>query len=423
MQHCNEKIQSPPMVVSIASRVGCGTGFFVKENLIVTNIHCVAGATSVSVKLLHSNTEYSVEGVVAFDDKNDLVVLKVSGIGIPFPIIDNMIEKGDIVRAVGIVDGNYEEIKGEYRSSVNNEQWLQTKVKTKDGYSGGPLLDDAGLVIGVHFGEGDYYSLSISSQILKKLLCQRNGIEPFVQWQKIKQIKAYDYLVRSKLQRKNQESAIVDLDRTIQLNPEIIIAYVNRGSLKQDLAQCDSKDGNIIKAQQLWQSSVDDFTQSINLCPDYAPAYNNRGLSKSHIGKSKTGKGNLVNRQQLIRSAVDDFTQTINLCPDYTQAYNNRADAKLHLAQSENMEMSQVLYHEAIIDINSAIEKHANNSIEEDIDTALFHHTRGEIKEAMGDLSGAKSDLEKAMTNSEYTNDSTLSDDLKRVKDKLKQQE
>ncbi len=421
MQHCNEEIQSPSMLVSITSSAGWGTGFFVRENLIATNIHCVAGATSVWVKLLDTNTKYSVEGVVAFDDKNDLAILKVSGIGAPFPIGNsNMIKKGEPVKAVGCIDGEYVAKKGEFHSSVNNGQWLQTTARTKNGYSGGPLLDGKGLVIGVNFGDGDY-SGAISSNILKQLVVQTRSIESLDQWQKRETICAYDYLVQSKT--KDYANAIVDLDKVIQLNPEIILAHFNRGTLRQNLAQCDSEEDNLVDRQQLIWSSVDDFTQTINLCPDYAPAYNNRGLSKSHIGKSKTGKDNLVDRQQLIWSSVDDFTQTINLCPDYAPAYNNRADTKLHLAKSENMETSQVLYHDAITDINSAIAKHANNSIEENTDIALFHHTRGEIKEAIGDLSGAKNDFEKAMTNSEYTNDSTISDDLRRVKDKLKHQE
>jgi S1-C subfamily serine protease len=47
------------MIVSIIAK-GFGIGFFVTENLIATNIHCVAGATSVKVKLLDSNIEYGV---------------------------------------------------------------------------------------------------------------------------------------------------------------------------------------------------------------------------------------------------------------------------------------------------------------------------------------------------------------------------
>jgi len=90
MQQCSEEKCCQPKIVSITSKSlnskGCGTGFFVSENLIATNIHCIAGATSVSAKLLGSDTVYDVNDVAAFDDKNDLVILKVSGKGMPFSI-------------------------------------------------------------------------------------------------------------------------------------------------------------------------------------------------------------------------------------------------------------------------------------------------------------------------------------------------
>ena len=75
------------------------------------------------------------------------------------------------------------------------------------------------------------------------------------------------------------------------------------------------------------------------------------------------------------------------------------------------------VYKDAMTNINIAIEKHVTYSIEEDVDTAMFHHTRGEIKEAMGDLHGAKTDFEKAIKNIKYAQSSKVSDDLKRVKE------
>ena len=428
-EQSNEQNLSQPMVVSIISKaVGYGTGFFVKENLIATNIHCIAGATSVLALHSDSNSEYELEGIAAFDAKNDLVILKVNGKGTPFSIGDSdLVVKREIVKAIGCPNGKYVTTDGAFHSTLNKGQWLQTTAKTNDGYSGGPLLNSKGQVIGTNFGSGDYYSAAISSNILNELLSQTQKIEPLAQWQQREQISAYDYLVKSKVKNKNHESAIADLDKTIQLNPDYIIAYYNRGTTKGNLAQSKYEEGNVVEAQQLRQNAIDDFTQAIRLCPDYAPAYNNRGLNKSHIDKSKSEEGEYSESQQLMQSAIDDFTQAIKICPDYAPAYNNQADAKLHLAKSKaesgNMEQSQELYKDAMTNINIAIEKHAHNPIEEDPDTATFHHTRGEIKEAMGDLHGAKTDFEKAIKNTKYAQSSKVSDDLKRVKEALRQQE
>ena len=422
-EQSNEQNLSQPMVVSIISKaVGYGTGFFVKENLIATNIHCIAGATSVLALHSDSNSEYELEGIAAFDAKNDLVILKVNGKGTPFSIGDSdLVVKREIVKAIGCPNGKYVTTDGAFHSTLNKGQWLQTTAKTNDGYSGGPLLNSKGQVIGTNFGSGDYYSAAISSNILNELLSQTQKIEPLAQWQQREQISAYDYLVKSKVKNKNHESAIADLDKTIQLNPDYIIAYYNRGTTKGNLAQSKYEEGNVVEAQQLRQNAIDDFTQAIRLCPDYAPAYNNRGLNKSHIDKSKSEEGEYSESQQLMQSAIDDFTQAIKICPDYAPAYNNQADAKLHLAKSKaesgNIEQSQELYKDAMTNINIAIEKHAHNPIEEDLDTAMFHHTRGEIKEAMGDLRGAITDFEKAIKNTKYAQSSKVSDDLKRVKE------
>lgn len=60
---------------------GNGSGFFVGKNLIATNIHAMVETTSVSVELVGTNTVYTLEGVAAFDPKNDLVILRVAGEG------------------------------------------------------------------------------------------------------------------------------------------------------------------------------------------------------------------------------------------------------------------------------------------------------------------------------------------------------
>ena len=76
-----------------------------------------------------------------------------------------------------------------------------------------------------------------------------------------------------------------------------------------------------------------------------------------------------------------------------------------------------------MIDINVVVKENSNIPIEEYPEVGVWYHTRGEVKEAMGELSGAIDDFKEAIRNTEYTKNSTVSDDLKRVKDKLKPQE
>ena len=60
----------------IRSKENIGSGFFITEGLIATNIHVVAKSTPVSAELVDTNTVFTVDGVAAFDAKNDLVILK-----------------------------------------------------------------------------------------------------------------------------------------------------------------------------------------------------------------------------------------------------------------------------------------------------------------------------------------------------------
>ncbi|MYF57405.1 hypothetical protein F4225_17035, partial [Candidatus Poribacteria bacterium] len=361
MQHCTfwgnlmEKIekqakqnstttQDKPMVISIRAKgLNSGSGFFVKENLIATNIHCVVGTTSVSAKLSATNTDYAIIGIAAFDAKNDLAILAVEGQGIPYPIGDSdLVVKGEIVKAIGCPYGEYMTTDGAFHSTLNNGQWLRIKAKFEEGYSGGPLLNSKGQVIGTNVGSEDYYSRAISANILKELLYQTHKIEPLAQWQEKDPIKAYIYLVHSKTKMKNKDylGAIEDLNETLQLNPALITAY------------------------------------------------HNQGAAKTLLAKSKYEKGNFAASQRFCQSAIDDYNNIIRMHKDYT-AYNNLADAKLHLAKTEarmgNIQKSQVLLQDALTDINFAIGQNKNNPIE-DPDIALCYHTRGEIKEAMDDL-------------------------------------
>ena len=424
-QNDRDNLSEPDVVSVKAKDFGCGTGFFVRENLIVTNIHCVAGATSVSVKPFESNTEYDVEGIAAYDALNDLAILKVEGQGTPFPIYDSdIVDKGEAVKAIGCPNGKYVTTDGVFHSSLNRNEWLQTTAKTGDGYSGGPLLNSNGQVIGIHFGSGNYYSSAISSNILKELLLNTDTIIPFREWQEKKEISAYNYLVKRKIkiQSKEYEDAITDLDIAIQRNPQYIIAYIKRGDAVEALAESKYWKGNLVEAQKLHHNAINDFTEVIRLCPDFLAGFYGRGSATSRLGELKI-KDDLTEAKQLLLEAINDLSQAIRLYTDYALAYNNRANAKLILGKIEekmgNIQRSQGIFQDALTDINFAINVNIDTPLEKDQDVAVCFHTRGEIREAIGDLHGAITDFEKAIKNNEYTENSTVSDDLKRVKDAL----
>ncbi len=411
---------SDPAALLIKVDGGNGSGFLVGKNLIATNIHVVARTTSVSAKLIGTQTEFVVEGVTAFDPQNDLVILKIAGEGTPLPIGDSdLLQAGDIVQAIGCPNGKYEATEGTVHGILRNNKWVRMRVRTSDGSSGGPVLNRHGEVIGIVISAEPPYSHAIPGSILKVLLDQAQAIEPLAQWRERKQIRAYACLVQSKIKHKansNDETMIVDLDKAAQLNPDFFLFYFIRGNMKVHLGQSKVEEGNVEVGQQYYHDAIGDYTEAIKLCPDYVTSYNSRGVAKSHLGQSEVKRDNITEAQQYYHDAIANHTKAIKLCPDYALAYNNQADVKLHFGKSEgvvgNMEAAKDLYQEALIDINTAIKLDSN--------IALFFHTRGEIRHAFGDYSAAIEDYEKAREiDPDYTD---VCKDLKLSKKALEQQ-
>ena len=57
-------------------------------------------------------------------------------------------------------------------------------------------------------------------------------------------------------------------------------------------------------------SAIEDYSKAIEIDPDYAEAYNNRGFVYDVMGE--------------YGQAIDDFNKAIELVPDYAKAYYNR---------------------------------------------------------------------------------------------------
>lgn len=54
-----------------------GSGFFVRDGQVATNLHVVKGASRGYAKLVDQKTKYDIEGITAVDAERDLVILKI----------------------------------------------------------------------------------------------------------------------------------------------------------------------------------------------------------------------------------------------------------------------------------------------------------------------------------------------------------
>lgn len=390
----NRELNNPTVLYIEAMKEGKnpivnpGSGFFVEDDLIVTNIHVVAGATSVFAELIDSETNsvikrFDIKGVKGFDSKNDLIILEAADAGIPFSIGDSdLVKNGYIVQVVGCPNRKYKTTEGIVHSIRNSDKRLRIKVETIKGNSGGPVLNYKNEVVGIHSSKNWFCGYAIPSNILSPLLVQSKSKEAlaFKQWGDDKISKAYFYYIQAEKNSPPQEK-ITNLDKAIQLYPDYTQFYVNRGRAKLLLGQ--SKTG--AEAQFYYEEAVDDYTKVLRICGESAEAYNEQGFARHLLGQSEAKQGNVAKAQQYYKEAIKDQTDAIGLCLNYTPAYDCRADVRYSLGKSEkNKAKSQNRHESALSDRNIVIEQSPC--------CAEFYYKRAEIKVTLCDLKGAIDD-------------------------------
>jgi S1-C subfamily serine protease len=79
--------KASPSVVLLAMKdengqpLSLGSGFFVADGVVATNLHVVSGASSGEAKIVGQARTYAISGVVAMDADADLALLKLSASG------------------------------------------------------------------------------------------------------------------------------------------------------------------------------------------------------------------------------------------------------------------------------------------------------------------------------------------------------
>lgn len=188
--HVNAKIKPAfEATVTVYTDQGSGSGFVISTNgYLVTNHHVVQGASRVLVAG-QDGRKITAE-IVESNAARDLAILKVSGRDwTPVQLGDmDSVGVGDNVYAIGSPGGidtvlEFTATRGivssirEFPSPANPNvqvQYIQTDAAINSGNSGGPLLNDAGKVIGINsekiVGVGKQgLGFAISVDELKKL--------------------------------------------------------------------------------------------------------------------------------------------------------------------------------------------------------------------------------------------------------------
>ena len=399
-------------IVLIESENASGTGFFVAPDKIATNIHVVAHAGPVFVKTLDRKKNRTVEGVVGYDTKNKLVVLKTAEAGTPLPFGNSdTLEIGASISILDYPDGEFKITDSSIQSIRKNNKWLRVKTTTAKKTNGSPVLNNNGQVIGIIVPYGRY---AIPSNALVTLLDASMPIEPLSEWQQRKHVRAvasYSLGVE-KSDAKDYAGAVVDFDKAIEFNPEYVYAYYERGRAQfyfgdhdSAIASCtrileiDPHDadayygrGTIKASLGNYAEAIVDLDKAIELDAQHANAYRNRGGVKFRFGESKSAGGNAEAAQRLYEAAIADCDKAIQIDPEDADTYNNRGLAKFKLGESvsdrREVGKAQEQYKGAIEDYTRVIQINP-----EDADA---YSNRGHVKLKLGESEVTRANAKEA---------------------------
>ena len=350
--------------------LGFGSGFFVGDNLIATNYHVIEGAARGTAKLVGQFSTYTIEGVTATDQTNDLALLKVTMSGIkPLPLGNSSdVKIGETVYVAGNpkgLEGTFSDGIISSRRDPYTKERLQMTAPISPGSSGGPVLNSKGEVIGISFMTlvgGQNLNFAIPSRYLTELLTEPTPTKPLAEGNRSISAETYFTWGNTKYDLGDYKGAIADYDTAIRLKPDLAEAYYNRGVAKQKLGQ--------------HVAAIADYDTTIRLEPDLATAYFNRGGAKRDLGQHV--------------AAIADYDTTIRLKPDYANAYNHRGIAKRDLGQ----------HLAAIADFDTAIRLKP--------DYATAYSNRGIAKVLLNRISEAKRDVRTALRLAKQAGDTRL---------------
>lgn len=161
-----------------------GSGVIIDDNLIVTNFHVVDGSYNGYIKLNNSDNQLKIEGFVNIDSKNDLALIKVSGVtskGIQ--INKSMVAIGESVYA----SGNPQGLTGTFSNGIvsairtlEGKELIQITAPISPGSSGGPVVNARGELIGIAVGaytNGQNLNFAIPSKYVETLLSTKKELQ------------------------------------------------------------------------------------------------------------------------------------------------------------------------------------------------------------------------------------------------------
>jgi hypothetical protein len=166
--------------------VSLGSGFFVKDDIVATNLHMIEGAARGCAKIVGHKPKYEIAGIVGIDTQRDLAPLKITGVKAPSLTFGdiNQVAVGDEVYAIGSpqgLEGTFSQGIVSSIRQVGSDILFQITAPISPGSSSGPVLNAQGKVVGIAvatFKGGQNLNFAIPASYLGVLLSVMKPVVP-----------------------------------------------------------------------------------------------------------------------------------------------------------------------------------------------------------------------------------------------------
>jgi hypothetical protein len=171
---------------SAGQPLSLGSGFFVRKDIVATNLHVIEGASGGYAKIVGAKPKYDITGYVAIDERRDLILLKIKDANVPVLALgdSDKVAVGDEIFAVGNpkgLEGTFSRGIVSAIRKVGEDSLLQITAPISPGSSGGPILNSEGDVIGISvaiFKGGQNLNFAIPASYLSSLLTNVKPLRP-----------------------------------------------------------------------------------------------------------------------------------------------------------------------------------------------------------------------------------------------------
>jgi tetratricopeptide (TPR) repeat protein len=306
-----------PSVVSIATydasgeAMMTGSGFFLNQGKVVTNLHVIRNAARIEIKTLDGKGRtYPAAGLLAIDEEGDLALLKVE---MPpersraIELASALPDEGETIFVVGNplkLEGSVSDgIVAAVREVPNVGRIIQITAPISHGNSGSPVFNMRGQVLGVvtvKVTNGQNINLAIAAARIGQL--RGETVRPLTELSTKGKSDLSDSLYKTGLDSLwlgNYDNAVGYFENAANRNPRRAEAWVQVG-------YCKVKQGKN-------QEAIKAYQQALQLRPDDAEIHNKLGDAFYYAGR--------------LREAIDSYTQAARLRPGNAETHYNLAIA------------------------------------------------------------------------------------------------